>query len=297
MAIIKFIEIHDSSGISNCLDYVNDPNKNVLHKEPSAPAQDSRTAADQVENVIDYSVNPEKTLLKSVDGNLSLVSGVNCSADFAAESFGIARTKYYDVNNGMKSINNATNKKGDKKEKHPIEAIHVIQSFPELEGDQNDPELVHHLGVLFAQRMFPNHMCVVSTHMNTKHLHNHIVVCAYETDRPKKFKRNLKAYRKMQEINDELSLEYGLPVLGMDRDPDLEESIDNELRYFGSGKITTIGMSNGEKEARRENKSWKQILVSRYAPCEAYPCTDPGVQLSRTGLPTKLIVHLIPRRY
>lgn len=38
-------------------------------------------------------------------------------------------------------------------------------------------------------------------------------------------------------------------------------------------------------------------LVSRYAPYGTYPYIDPGVRLSRTGLPTKLIMHYIPRRY
>ena len=43
--------------------------------------------------------------------------------------------------------------------------------------------------------------------------------------------------------------------------------------------------------------NWPQTLVSRYAPYEAYPYTDPGVRLSRTGLPTKLIMQTLPRKY
>ena len=38
-------------------------------------------------------------------------------------------------------------------------------------------------------------------------------------------------------------------------------------------------------------------LVSRYAPYGTYPCIDPDVRLSRIRLPTKLIMHFIPRRY
>ncbi len=45
-------------------------------------------------------------------------------------------------------------------------------------------------------------------------------------------------------------------------------------------------MIRGGKRYTRAN------LVSRYAPYEAYPCSEPDVQLSRIRLPTKLIVHI-----
>lgn len=123
--------------------------------------------------------------------------------------------------------------------KESIEAYHIIQSFPYI--PDLDPRLVHHIGRELCERAFADHKCVISTHLNTTHLHNHIIVCAYKESEIGKYKMDkahLMAYRK---INDQLSQEYGLPIL-----------IDNDKSHDG--------MSWYEWNATRNSDSWKQHI-------------------------------------
>ncbi len=256
MAIVKFISIHDHRGVANCIKYVDDRKKNKLGNgqiEPDYPSDFS-----DIGSLINYSVNPEKTHLAVLAGGTILVSGINCSADFAKEEFKMSREAYENSATKNHIYGEKSDGEKSKKKKEAIKAYHVIQSFPE---SVTDPDLVHHIGKLYAQRMFSGHKCLVSTHMNTKHLHNHIVVCAYETEHPKKFKMNRAAITKMKMINDELSLAYGLPVLSNDiSDRELNRHIEAELRRFGSGPVTDIGMSVGEYHARKSAAAWKSGL-------------------------------------
>ena len=256
MAIVKFIAIHDHNGVDRCIKYVDDREKNMLNISQIGAFQSSDIT--DIDNLVDYSVNPEKTRLSRLTGCTVLVSGINCSADFAKEEFKISRVTYENSVKEKHIYREKAKDENSKKKKESIEAYHVIQSFPK---EVTDPELVHHIGKLYAQRMFPHQKCLVSTHMNTKHLHNHIIVCAYETERPRKFKMNKAAITKMKMINDELSLAYGLPILSNDiSDRLLNRQMEDELRRFGSGPVTDINMSVGEYQARANNKAWKAGL-------------------------------------
>ena len=256
MAIVKFIAIHDHHGVDRCIKYVDDREKNMLDIGHNGSFHSSDIA--DIDNLVDYSVNPEKTRLSRLTGGTVLVSGINCPADFAKEEFKISRVTYENSVKEKHIYGEKAKDENGKKKKESIEAYHVIQSFPK---EVTDPELVHHIGKLYAQRMFPHQKCLVSTHMNTKHLHNHIIVCAYETERPRKFKMNKAAITKMKMINDELSLAYGLPILSNDiSDRLLNRQMEDELRRFGSGPVTDINMSVGEYQARANNKAWKAGL-------------------------------------
>ena len=55
-----------------------------------------------------------------------------------------------------------------------ILGFHIIQSFKEGE---TTPELAHKIGVELAEELFGDRFeVVVSTHLNTNHYHNHIVI-------------------------------------------------------------------------------------------------------------------------
>ena len=208
----------------------------------------------QLDNLFNYAANPEKTVLNEK----VLVGGVGVGGKYALIAFKKEKDRYEKLYGKQASRQihgtKSTEVEGVVKAKEPIDAYHVIQSFPE---SVKDPELVHKLGLLYAERAFPGHKCLVATHMNTDHLHNHIIVCAYHESGTHKFKMDTAAYRKMQQVNDTLSREYDLPVL--------EESIDEplnmvgELSRFGEGNITSV-RDLGETAMRKEKRSWKLDL-------------------------------------
>lgn len=159
-----------------------------------------------------YISNPEKT---TTSEKAVLVSGFRCNPATAAMEFKMISDKYHMAKSehiSEDAVYCNGNKKSKGKRKQAREAYHFIQSFPK--GLEIEPELVHHIGVEFGKRLgneeFP---FVCSCHMNTTCLHNHILMSAYNLDTKKKFRDSKSQIHRMRQINDDLSREYGLPVL------------------------------------------------------------------------------------
>lgn len=136
----------------------------------------------------DYVLNPQKTLNEEI----YLTSSINCSTETAPTEF---------VETAMRFG----------KEDDEIGAHHGWQSFPE---SVKDPELVHKIGVDLMTKLYGDRFqIVVSTHVNTKHLHNHFFINAVSFKDGKKFYGNLDTLMKVRTKSDELSVKYGLPTL------------------------------------------------------------------------------------
>ncbi len=161
----------------------------------------------RLDHVIDYITDLEKT--KNLDygdefsifhNNESLdiktekecfVSAINCSVDIAYEEMMITKKTY--------------NKTGG------ILGFHAYQSFGENEVT---PEIAHQIGVQLASEMWGNRFeVVVSTHQNTKHIHNHFVINSVSFKDGKKYYDNHINYARMRRLSDDLCAEYGLSVI------------------------------------------------------------------------------------
>ena len=119
------------------------------------------------------------------------VSGINCEIATALQQM-----------NQTKRLFNKT--KG-------ILGFHGYQSFKEGEIT---PELAHEIGVKLANEMWGDKFeVVVSTHLNTKHLHNHFIVNSVSFVDGMKFYSNRSSTARLREISDDLCKEYGLSVL------------------------------------------------------------------------------------
>ena len=228
MAILKNISVHSTKGVESCINYIDDDTKDTL-KDVLEEIRAEESSGDDYDSVLKYAQNLEKTVMQ-LDGEKSvLVTGVNCYKRTASTEFAKTKRSYERHWEGKKRRGSAkyatyTDKKTGTKitvEKKSIDAEHLIQSFPGIEHGVKklDPRLVHKMGIEFAKRAFPEYQCVVSTHMNTDHVHNHIVVCAYSMDGTHKICMNMALRRKLRKLNDEMSLTYDLPIL-LDADID-----------------------------------------------------------------------------
>lgn len=243
MAIAKDIAVHGSSGTNNVLSYVTNEEKTNMN---TCGYESNHINCD---NLFSYAENLEKTSFVLDGDEEILISGYRCSPETASIEFQITRDRYMQHADpsgiqihGTKTVSYKT-KDGSTitKEvaKESIETHHIIQSFPEIPG--LDPRLIHHLGLELVKRAFPDHKCVVATHMNTNHLHNHIIMCAYNEDSIGKYHSNKKNRKRYRSINDEISLEYGLPIL-----------LDNDLSHNSLSWI--------EWNARNKGESWKDTI-------------------------------------
>lgn len=90
----------------------------------------------------------------------------------------------------------------------------IVQNF----GINLDPMIANEIGTAFATKYLADYQCVVSTHINTGLVHNHIEFNATSFVSGKKFNDNLKAVADIRKISDELCYQYELDVLEKTKD-------------------------------------------------------------------------------
>ncbi len=119
------------------------------------------------------------------------VTGINCEKESALEEM-IDTKKFFHKEGG-------------------ILGFHAIQSFAEGEVT---PKIAHEIGVKFAKEMWgDNFEVIVSTHLNTRNIHNHIVINSISFKDGKRYYDNHSNYAIMRHLSDEICKEYGLKIL------------------------------------------------------------------------------------
>ena len=139
--------------------------------------------------VIDYCIQPSKTY--DDDEQLTYVSGYNCIPELANESF-LVTQKVYGI------------------EPDGVRFYHYVQSF--RIGENITPQEAHEIGIEFA-KSFGNREVLVATHIDREHIHNHLVVCAYDLESGIKLHNNKFFLGELRDRSDELCMAHGLSVL------------------------------------------------------------------------------------
>ena len=93
-----------------------------------------------------------------------------------------------------------------------VQGFHLVQSFA---AGEVTPELAHQIGLEFAGQLLQGkYQAVVSTHLNTGHIHNHIVWNSVAIQDGKKYHSNAKSYyTEIRAISDKLCKQHGLSVI------------------------------------------------------------------------------------
>ncbi len=88
---------------------------------------------------------------------------------------------------------------------------HFVQSFAETDG--LTPQEANAIGLELAQREFPGFEVVVATHLDTNHLHNHLVVNSVSCETGRKLHQSADDLLRHRQINDEICAAHGLSIL------------------------------------------------------------------------------------
>lgn len=140
---------------------------------------------DNISQVMTYATNPDKTEKQFY------TTGINCEVKNSVKQMQLVKM-IYGKENG-------------------ILAFHAYQSFNEGEVT---PEIAHEIGVKLANEMWGDRFqVVVSTHLNTEHIHNHFVINSVSFKDGKKYYSNLTNTALLRKTSDEICEEYGLSVL------------------------------------------------------------------------------------
>lgn len=85
----------------------------------------------------------------------------------------------------------------------------IVQNF----GNDLDPQIANEIGMKFAQEYLNKYQVVVSTHINTGYVHNHIEFNATSFIDGKKFNDRLKTIGEIRKISDRFCKKYQLDIL------------------------------------------------------------------------------------
>lgn len=119
----------------------------------------------------------------------SLISGVNCQADSAYDSFLTTKLLHH--------------KEGG------VQFFHRVQSFPE--GESVDPELAHAAARKLAD-CFGGREVLVCTHVDREHIHSHLIINSVHPDSGKKLHLAAAELQVLRQQNDQICQELSLSV-------------------------------------------------------------------------------------
>ncbi len=161
--------------LKDVLNYAENPDKTT----------DKKFLDDDLWNVLQYAGNDQKT------DQRMYVSGINCPPQRAYEVMMATKNRYGKLGGNV--------------------AYHGYQSFREGEVT---PEEAHRIGLETAQRMWgEEYEILVTTHLNTENIHNHLVLNSVSFRTGRKFENHISDHYKLREISDAVCREYGKSVL------------------------------------------------------------------------------------
>ena len=180
--------------------------------------------------VLRYTQQEEKTLW---EGH-RLVSGWNCTAQSALSEMQLTKERF---------------RKTDGRQYY-----HFVQSFSEQ--DNLTPQEVHAIGLELAKREFPDFEVLVATHIDTDHLHNHLVVNSVSFQDGHKLHQSAADLQAHRQANDKICIAHGLEIL-----PPPQKQVEQKR------------MNTREYRSAAKGENWKFRLINTVDQCMRYAST------------------------
>ena len=210
-----------TSSIRATIDYTINPEKTAKERAEEFGQDKDIVDTEKVLGVVfDYAARPDKI---TTEEKQLYATGINCSVETAFDEF-LTVQKAFGKDSGRRGY-------------------HGWQSFPpDLDIE---PELVHKMGVEFAEKFWGERFqVVVTTHLDQAHLHNHFVINSVSFLDGKKYVDNKNTIIKMRQLSDEICVKYGLPV------------INNPYLLYGSRS----GSSGKLRAEQRGAPTWRGLI-------------------------------------
>ena len=192
-----------------------------------------KTTPKSLEEAVDYAANRDKT------ESACFETGLGCTTTSAFEDMRLNTRRWH--------------------KETGVQGYHLVQSFAEREVT---PELAHQIGVEFAEQLLlGKYQAIVTTHLNTKHYHNHIVWSAVSLEDGKKYHSNSKSYYTVvRALSDTLCQKYGLSII------ETPESLRGKRQYEKwraeeNNKPTwRTAIRQDVDDAIQQSLTWRQFL-------------------------------------
>lgn len=178
-------------------------------------SNNSYQCANGLKQIINYCTDDNKVIDSS---GRKYVLGVNCTAVDPYSEFMLTKKAYLSDNrNGQKDRY----------------FYHYYQSFSP--NDNVSRDLVHQIGIEFAERAWRNNEVIVATHLDKDHLHNHFVINGIDLETGKRLRQGPNTLKELRAISDEICLKYGVDILPPYEKTKLKSPSTNEYRAALNG--------------------------------------------------------------
>ena len=140
-----------------------------------------------------------------------------------------------------------------------VQGFHLVQSFA---AGEVSPELAHQIGLEFSERLLGgNFQAVVSTHLNTKCIHNHIVWNSVSMKNGRKYRSNEKTYvTGVRRISDELCRKHGLSIIHTEKSERVARPYAQWLAEQNEAPTWKTPIQQDLNAAAAASLTWKQFL-------------------------------------
>lgn len=172
------------------------------------PGKNSTVGA--LKGVINYCNQPYKT---EIDEQLYSIDGKDCNGNYAYREFMATKKLYNKVSDVM--------------------FYHYVQSFsPE---EDITPEEANKIGLELAKE-FDGFEVLVATHIDRKHIHNHLIINSVSYENGLKLRQNPKSLEKLRGRSDEICRKFGKTTLPKYKKPDIKGLSTREYRVALRGE-------------------------------------------------------------
>ena len=140
-----------------------------------------------------------------------------------------------------------------------VQGFHLVQSFA---AGEVTPELAHQIGLEFTDRLLAGKFqAVVSTHLNTKCVHNHIVWNSVSMKTGRKYRSNERTYvTQVRQISDELCRKHGLSVIHTEKSERIARPYVQWLAEQNGAPTWKTPIQQDLNAAVSASLTWKQFL-------------------------------------
>ena len=141
-----------------------------------------------------------------------------------------------------------------------VQGYHLVQSFA---ADEVTPELAHRIAKELADRVLGGrYEYVIGTHLNTGHIHSHIVWNSVSWIDGKKYHSNGKSYvTQIRAVSDELCRKYKLSVIDTENSNHVAKPYAEWLAEKNNRPTWRTAIRQDVDDAIRQSLTWRQFLT------------------------------------
>ena len=199
--------------------------KYVMNKE--------KTTAVSLQDALDYAANRDKTEQSCFESSYA------CTLETAFDD--------------MRQTKERWHKSGG------VQGYHFVQSFA---AGEVTPELAHQIAKELADRVLGGrYEYVIGTHLNTGHIHSHIVWNSVSCVDGKKYRSNHKSYvTEIRAVSDELCRKYKLSVIDTENSNHVAKPYAEWLAEKNNQPTWRTAIRQDVDDAIQQSLTWRQFL-------------------------------------